>query len=221
MKIMGGYKRDKQDKKRRDENSAARLAARKTRNASSQLDSRPYNSFRVGSTMAGDAKKARDARLQRQSDRKRRIAKRATVISVFALAAVVVLIVIMNIVVKEQAKREAERLAAEAVKMEPTVPIIDENAGNNVSSRVKDFVVDLESDVASSSLRVDRVILPANKARELRIYLSGRTEFYKMSIDRGSAVQAEDMERMVKYLDDNGISPEYVDLRVEGKAYYK
>lgn len=221
MKIMGGYKRDKQDKKRRDENSAARLAARKTRNASSQLDGRPYNSFRVGSTMAGDAKKARDARLQRQSDRKRRVAKRATVISVFALAVVVVLIVIMNIVVKEQAKREAERLAAEAVKMEPTVPIIDENAGNNVSSRVKDFVVDLESDVASSSLRVDRVILPANKARELRIYLSGRTEFYKMSIDRGSAVQAEDMERMVKYLDDNGISPEYVDLRVEGKAYYK
>jgi len=221
MKIMGGYKRDKQDKKRRDENSAARLAARKTRNASSQLDSRPYNSFRVGSTMAGDAKKARDARLQRQSDRKRRVAKRATVISAFALVVVVVLIVIMNIVVKEQAKREAERLAAEAVKMEPTVPIIDENAGNNVSSRVKDFVVDLESDVASSSLRVDRVILPANKARELRIYLSGRTEFYKMSIDRGSAVQAEDMERMVKYLDDNGISPEYVDLRVEGKAYYK
>jgi len=221
MKIMGGYKRDKQDKKRRDENSAARLAARKTRNASSQLDSRPYNSFRVGSTMAGDAKKARDARLQRQSDRKRRVAKRATVISAFALVVVVVLIVIMNIVVKEQAKREAERLAAEAVKMEPTVPIIDENAGNNVSSRVKDFVVDLESDVASSSLRVDRVILPANKAREIRIYLSGRTEFYKMSIDRGSAVQAEDMERMVKYLDDNGISPEYVDLRVEGKAYYK
>jgi hypothetical protein len=86
---------------------------------------------------------------------------------------------------------------------------------------VKDFVANLESDVINTSLKIDRVILPANMARELRIYLSGRTEFYKMSIDRGSAVQAEDMERMVKYLDENGITPEYVDLRVEGKAYYK
>ena len=220
MKIMGGYKRDKQEKSR-DKSSAARLAARKTRNNPSQQTSHPYTTFRVGSTMAGDAKKAREARLQRQSDRKRRIAKRATVISFFALAVLVVLVIVMDIVVKQQAKREAERLAAQAVKLEPTVPIIDENAGNNVSSRVKDFVANLESDVINTPLKIDRVILPANMARELRIYLSGRTEFYKMSIDRGSAVQAEDMERMVKYLDENGITPEYVDLRVEGKAYYK
>lgn len=219
MKIMGGYKRDKQ-KQSRDDSSASRLAARKTRN-SSQPNSRAYSAYRVGGTMAGDARKAREAKIQRSFDRKKRNIKRATVISIFALAILVVSLVIMNAFVKEQARREAEELAAKAAKVEPTVPIIDENTGNNISSRVKEFVVDLESDVASTAVKIDRVILPANKAREIRIYLSGRTEFYKMSIDRGSAVQAEDMVRMVRYLDDNEISPQYVDLRVEGKAYYK
>ena len=42
-----------------------------------------------------------------------------------------------------------------------------------------------------------------------------------MTSERGSAVQIEDAERMMRYLDGKGLTPEYVDLRVEGKAYYK
>ena len=42
-----------------------------------------------------------------------------------------------------------------------------------------------------------------------------------MTIDRGSAVQAEDMSHMVNYLVEHEINCEYVDLRVKGRAYYK
>ena len=42
-----------------------------------------------------------------------------------------------------------------------------------------------------------------------------------MSSERGSAVQVEDAGRMMRYLDGEGLKPDYVDLRVGGKAYYK
>ena len=42
-----------------------------------------------------------------------------------------------------------------------------------------------------------------------------------MTIERGSTVQVEDAERRMRYLDSKELAPEYVDIRVEGKAYYK
>ncbi len=62
---------------------------------------------------------------------------------------------------------------------------------------------------------------PYQKVREIDVYIKDHTEYYKMSLDRSSAVQAEDMSRMVLYLGQKEIVPTYVDLRVEGKAYYK
>ena len=53
------------------------------------------------------------------------------------------------------------------------------------------------------------------------VYFDGRKEYYKMTSERGSAVQIEDAERMMRYLDGKALAPEYVDLRVEGRAYYK
>ena len=68
---------------------------------------------------------------------------------------------------------------------------------------------------------VDHVVLPFQKAREIHVYFADRNEYYKMTMERGSTVQVEDAERMVRYLDKKSLTPEYVDLRVEGKAYYK
>ena len=70
-------------------------------------------------------------------------------------------------------------------------------------------------------MRIEHVVLPRQKAREIDIYMEGRVEYYKMSLDRSSAVQAEDMHRMTLYLDQKELHPGYVDLRVEGKAYFK
>ena len=136
---------------------------------------------------------------------------------------VVVLAIVAGFLIKTAIEivQEQEDLNNPVVVLEPTVPIIDENAGNNVSSRVSEFVARLENDADEYGFKVERVVLPLQKVRELDVYVEGRSEYYKLSLDRGSAVQAEDMSRMILYLNSKELKPGYVDLRVEGKAYYK
>jgi len=104
---------------------------------------------------------------------------------------------------------------------EPTVMILDENAGGHVSDRVKGLIMRLEGDLAGEGLQMARVVLPFAKTRQIDVYLEGRVEYYKVSIDRGSAVSAEDIGRMVRYLDERELKAAYVDIRVEGKAFFK
>jgi hypothetical protein len=215
MKQWGGDQNYRPEKKSSNTKKTKRSATRETVDVKNKTE----RDYRVGKTIVGATNNARKRNLEHIAARKKQQRKNVLIVACVLIIIAAVGIVLGNYISGKAAEREAALVKENPV--EPTVAIIDENAGNNVSSRVKDFVANLESDVINTSLKIDRVILPANMARELRIYLSGRTEFYKMSIDRGSAVQAEDMERMVKYLDENGITPEYVDLRVEGKAYYK
>jgi hypothetical protein len=175
--------------------------------------------YRVGRTYAGDAQINREEKMARAADRKRRDVKNiATVVGV-VLIVILIVVVVANYIANIVAEREA--MIAPAPPLEPSTMIVDENLGENVSRRVKDFVARLEDDVALYSMRIDHVVLPLQKAREIDIYMEGRAEYYKMSLDRDSAVQAEDMHRMTLYLDQKELHPGYVDLRVEGKAYYK
>ncbi len=214
MKILGGYNQERmQNKRSRAEKSAeSDFAAQSVRS----------NNYRIGRTMAGDAKKALEAKRRRANDQRKRKIKMTAVISATCLVALIALFSVIHITMKQKAERElAEAEAAKVFVKEPTVPVVDENVGNNISQRVKDFVYDLENDLAQYNIGIDHVSLPLQKARELRVFIIGRSEYYKMSLDRGSAVQAEDLMRMMKYLDEEEVEPEYVDLRVAGKAYYK
>ena len=175
--------------------------------------------FRVGRAMAGDAFQDRELKQERLRAAKRRQRKNiATVVGAVVLLGVV-LIVSINFIMSVIAEREAA--LAPAPVREPTVAIMDENVGKNVSDRVKQFVVRLEDDIKLEGVEIERVVLPYQKVRQIDVYIKGRKEYYKLSIDRSSAVQAEDLGRMLRYLDDKKISCSYVDLRVEGKAYYK
>ena len=175
--------------------------------------------FRVGRAMAGDAFRDRELKQERLQAAKRRQRKNiATVIGAVVLLGVV-LIVAINFITSVIAEREAA--LAPAPVREPTVAIVDENVGENVSDRVKQFVVRLEDDIKLEGLEIDRVVLPYQKVRQIDVYIKDRKEYYKLSVDRSSAVQAEDLGRMLRYLDDKKIDCSYVDLRVEGKAYYK
>ena len=175
--------------------------------------------FRVGKTIAGSANESRKRNLEHIANRKRRQVRNViiTVILLGAVAAVVIIFV--NYLRDIAAEREA--LIAVDNPIVPTVTILDENVGNNLSERTKLFVARLEKDAKDSGKEIDHVVLPFQKARELDIYFKGRGEYYKMTMERGSAVQMEDAERMMRYLDGKDLHPSYVDLRVEGKAYYK
>ncbi|MBO4855455.1 hypothetical protein J5500_03575 [Candidatus Saccharibacteria bacterium] len=175
--------------------------------------------YRVGRTYAGDAQKTREDKMARAADRKKRDIKNIATVVGIVLIVVLVIVVVANYVTSIIAEREAS--IAPAQPLEPTVTIVDENLGDNISRRVKDFVAHLEDDVASYYMKIDHVTLPLQKAREVDVFIVGRDEYYKMSLDRDSAMQAEDLYRMSLYLDQKELHPGYVDLRVEGKAYYK
>ena len=205
MKLFGGKKKAQADQ---PESIPTRRQERQNEN------------YRIGRTIAGDAFfDERKAKLERLKQRKKTKRKNVGVVAGILLLVILVGLVISHYITELIAENEAKNVVIQ--EPEPTVAIADENSGTDISARVKEFVSRLEKDAKIEGYEVDRVVLPLNKVREIHVYIKKRNEYYKMTIDRGSAVQAEDMGRMIRYLDKKKIKAEYVDLRVEGKAYYK
>ena len=176
-------------------------------------------SFRVGRTLAGDAQKTREDKMARAADRRRRKIKDVSTVAGVLLIIAVLVIVVANYV--GEVVREREAAMQPLAELEPVTIIYDENAGENISRRTKTFVARLETDAKEHGLELERVVLPYQKVREVDVYVKDRPEYYKLSLDRSPAVQAEDMSRMALYLGEKELKPSYVDLRVEGKPYYK
>ena len=77
-------------------------------------------------------------------------------------------------------------------------------------------------DLKDIGLTLNRVVVPIGKNREIDIYIDGYDEYYfKLNVDRETAVGAEDTKRMIAFLTERDLHPQYVDVRVKGKAYYK
>lgn len=114
-------------------------------------------------------------------------------------------------------KREAEIVEEKKVAAQ----IIDESGRGQISTRMKEYMVQLEEDFRELGYTVTKITLPVATSRELYIDLAGETTYFKVSMDRDAAVTAEDAVRMMQYLRDKDLHPEYVDVRIDGKAYYK
>lgn len=100
--------------------------------------------------------------------------------------------------------------------------IVDEDDRGQISTRTKTYIAQLEQDFKDLGYTVTRVTLPTGMSRELYVDIAGREEYYKVSTDRDTAVTAEDVDRMIRYLKEHeDLHPAYVDVRVEGRAYYK
>jgi len=73
----------------------------------------------------------------------------------------------------------------------------------------------------SSGYTVTKAVLPPNTTRELELQLSGYGFYVKLSIDRSAGEQVEDMTNAIRYFVGTGQSPQYIDVRVSGKAFYR
>ena len=145
--------------------------------------------------------------------------KNKRILSVVAVILILIILTILGvmgwqILFKDQIVKSEPKPTAP----EPTAEIVDE-AGVGVSTRVKEYIAWLEQDFKDLGYTVTRVDLPRDKSRELLVSLDGYYGYIKMNIDRGTGVSAEDADRMIKYLNGGGF--EYIDVRVEGKAFYK
>jgi len=108
----------------------------------------------------------------------------------------------------------------------PTVKIIDQSGvpqttGTTVASgRFLRFVGRTVELARSSGLAVEQALIPAGTTRQIEIKLANHQYPIKLSLDRSVGEQVEDMQRAVAYFDTKGAKPEYIDVRVSGKAYY-
>lgn len=152
--------------------------------------------------------------------------KQGTFSAIFGIILILILCVLGYLFFNEVVKMINERKAANAnsgeiVELVPEMKIVDDNHSEQISSRVKEYLYFLEGDLKDLGFTPLRAVLPAGKMREFDIDIEGVTSYFKVTIDRDAAVTAEDISRMVKYLKENNLEPAYVDVRVDGKAFYK
>ncbi len=112
----------------------------------------------------------------------------------------------------------------------PSVVITDNTGASNseqpgtavVSERFLRFLGRLVALTNSSGLgEVSEASLPKNTAREIDIKLKGRPYYIKTHIDRDPAATVEDIKRVVGFLEQKKVTPVYIDVRVNGRAFYK
>ena len=110
---------------------------------------------------------------------------------------------------------------------QPSLQIIDENgvqvnSGQLVASnRFLGFIGRLLASANGQGLTVEKVTLPLATTRQVEVALVGKPTKFKVSVDRSAGQQIEDISRIIRYLDQRGIAPEYVDVRLQNKAFYK
>jgi hypothetical protein len=80
----------------------------------------------------------------------------------------------------------------------------------------------IEVDFRDLGYKVVKAVIPSGSIREVDLYIEGKNGFIKTTIDRGTAVTVEDADRVIRYLAERGIGDfEYIDARVEGRAFWK
>ena len=194
--------------------------------------------MRVGRTISEERERI-ESESDRLAAREQKKQKEALQTAVFVVS-VIALIVLGIISVKNLAEKPVVTNNVETKVYAPTVEIIDES-GTKLSRKMSEFIGMVEEDFKALGYHVTRVAIPTGMMREVDVYIAkdgvSNTEnasaetpqaenaelpyYFKMNIDRGSAVSAEDALRMVRYLEERNLKPAYVDVRVEGKAFYR
>lgn len=96
-----------------------------------------------------------------------------------------------------------------------------DNTGVVASSRFVRFLGRLVGAVNGYKQgKVSEVIVPQS-TREIDLRLEGRDYIIRTNSDRDPLQQAEDIANTLNYLDAHKLKPEYVDVRVAHKAFYK
>ncbi|MET0979843.1 MAG: hypothetical protein ABWX90_01140 [Candidatus Saccharimonadales bacterium] len=68
---------------------------------------------------------------------------------------------------------------------------------------------------------VTQVIIPQGTTRQIELRIQDIAFPIKLSIDRPAGEQIEDMTRSLAWLQSRSLAPEYLDVRVSGRAFYR
>ena len=161
----------------------------------------------------------------RKKDKKKHLIRVVSVSLGFAVL-IVILIVLAVIFLKQPSEPDPITIKPEPVlSAEPTIEIIDTStstATDKITSRMRNYIGLVESDLRSYSYQPTKAVVPVGSIREVDFYVDGYNGYFKTTIDRDAGVTTEDIDRMLRYLADQGITDfEYVDVRIDGRAFWK
>ncbi|MGK2896670.1 MAG: cell division protein FtsQ/DivIB [Candidatus Saccharimonadales bacterium] len=109
----------------------------------------------------------------------------------------------------------------------PAIEIINNNTAAGlphnvtVSHQFLSFVGQVVGRAEKQGLIVTKATIPLLTVRQLEIQVSGVGYPIKLTTDRPAGEQVEDAIRVVRHLGEHNITPQYVDVRVAGRAFYK
>jgi hypothetical protein len=109
----------------------------------------------------------------------------------------------------------------------PAVQIVD-NSGIQVESgqavASNQFLSFVGRVVGLSNARqytVEQVVIPQGSTRQIELRVKDVNFPIKLLIDRSAGEQVEDMARSLVWLKAHSVTPEYLDVRVSGRAFYR
>lgn len=108
----------------------------------------------------------------------------------------------------------------------PSVQIVDNSgvqlaAGQAVvSNSFLRFVGQLMGAAKNQGYTITKVAIPEGTTREVAASLKGVAYTVKFSVDRPVGEQIEDMARTIAWMKSHGVHPQYIDVRVSGRAFY-
>ena len=183
------------------------------------------SSFKMGRTIGEKRERletANERAAARKKDKKRQAVRTYSTIAGFAIF-IVILGLLCFLFFGSGAPAPAEA-PQEEITHAPTVNIVDEDSasGGEISNRMTAYIGQAEQDFRDLNYKPTKVVVPTQTIREVDFYLEGYTGRIKLHIDRDTAVSVEDADRMIRYLAGQGINDfEYIDVRIDGKAYWK
>ncbi|MBR3320316.1 hypothetical protein IKG20_03375 [Candidatus Saccharibacteria bacterium] len=166
-----------------------------------------------------------------ERERVRRVIRRRKVLAIGAVIALGGLLLFLGVkAFQEWIKWMGNREEVIVIGKTPSVEVIDDSTGQvfdnkserKLSTRTQEYIANLEEEFALKELKITRARIPADKIREVDVEVDGFSGLIKVSTDRNPAVTAEDAVRMINYMREQEIEEcEYIDVRIERKAYWK
>lgn len=185
------------------------------------------STFRMGRTIGEKREKletANERAAARKKDKKKKATRIAlTVVGFLVLVGILITLAVVLINESKPSDISDSEQNETAEVYEPTIEIIDEdNSAGQITGRMSAYIGQTEYDFRELGYRPVKAVIPSGAVREVDFYLEGRPGFVKLIIDRATAISVEDADRMMRYLESIGVEQyEYIDVRIEGKAFWK
>lgn len=110
---------------------------------------------------------------------------------------------------------------------DPAIKVVDNsgirsaNGQTIASNRFLSFIGQVAGEATRHGFIVQEVIIPERTTRQIQLKIKDFTAPIRLTTDRGVARQVEDATNAVRYFEDKQQAPEYVDVRIAGRAFYK